>query len=47
MIDGIKYERLEEEEWSMRLFEEEEIVSYLNNRLAVRKSIYDVVIYDS
>jgi type III restriction enzyme len=47
MIDGIKYERLEEEEWSMRLFEEEEIVSYLNNRLAVRESIYDVVIYNS
>ena len=47
MIDGIKYERLGEEEWSMRLFEEEEIVSYLNNRLEVRKSIYDAVVYDS
>lgn len=47
MIDGIKYERLGDEEWSMRLFEEEEIVSYLNNRLDVHKSIYDAVVYDS
>ena len=47
MIDGIKYEQLGEEEWSMRLFEEEEIVSYLNNRLEVQKSIYDAVVYDS
>jgi len=47
MIDGIKYEQLGDEEWSMRLFEEEEIVSYLNNRLEVRKSIYDAVVYDS
>jgi type III restriction enzyme len=47
MIDGIKYERLGDEEWSMRLFEEREIVSYLNNRLEVQKSIYDAVVYDS
>jgi type III restriction enzyme len=47
MIDGIKYERLGDEEWSMRLFEEEEIVSYLNNRLDVQKSVYDAVVYDS
>lgn len=47
MIDGIKYERLGEEEWSMRLFEEKEIVSYLNNRLDVQKSVYDAVVYDS
>lgn len=47
MIDGIKYERLSDEEWSMRLFEEKEIVSYLNNRLDVQKSIYDAVVYDS
>ncbi len=31
MIDGIKYERVAGEEYSMRLFEEKEIVSYLNN----------------
>jgi type III restriction enzyme len=47
MIDGIKYERLGDEEWSMRLFEQREIVSYLNNRLEVQKSIYDAVVYDS
>ncbi|MBA3353338.1 MAG: DEAD/DEAH box helicase family protein [Blastocatellia bacterium] len=47
MIDGIKYERLGGEEWSMRLFEEKEIVSYLNNRLEVQKSVYDAVVYDS
>ena len=47
MIDGIKYERLGDEEWSMRLFEEKEIVSYLNNRLDVTKSVYDAIVYDS
>ena len=47
MIDGIKYERLGDEEWSMRLFEEKEIVSYLHNRLEVRHSVYDAVVYDS
>jgi type III restriction enzyme len=46
MIDGIKYERLGDE-WSMRLFEEKEIISYLNNRLEVQKSVYDAVVYDS
>ena len=47
MIDGIKYDRLGEKEWIMRLFEEEEIVSYLNNRLEVRKSICDAVVWKS
>lgn len=47
MIDGIKYEKLGEDEWSMRLFEEREIISYLNNRLEVQHSVYDAVVYDS
>jgi len=47
MIDGIKYERLSDQEYSMRLFEEEEIVSYLNSRLDVSNSVYDAVVYDS
>lgn len=47
MIDGIKYERLGDEEWSMRLFEEKEIVGYLSNRLEVKNSVYDAVVYDS
>lgn len=47
IVDGIKYEKIAGEEYSMRLFEEEEIVGYLNNRLEVQKSVYDAVIYDS
>jgi type III restriction enzyme len=47
MIDGIKYEKIAQQEWSMRLFEDEEIVSYLNNRLEVKKSVYDAIVYDS
>ena len=31
----------------MRLFEEKEVVSYLNNRLDVKNSVYDAVVYDS
>ena len=47
MIDGIKYERLAGEEFNMMLFEEKEIIGYLNNRLEVKKSVYDAVVYDS
>jgi len=47
MIDGIKYERIADQEWSMRLFEDEEVLSYLNNRFEVKKSVYDAVVYDS
>jgi type III restriction enzyme len=47
MIDGIKYERIAEQEWSMRLFEDKEVLSYLSSRLEVKKSVYDAVVYDS
>jgi type III restriction enzyme len=47
IIDGIKYERIENEEFEMRLFETEEILGYLHNRLEVKKSVYDAVVYDS
>jgi type III restriction enzyme len=47
MIDGIKYEKLSDQEFSMRLFEEKEIISYLNSRLEVKHSVYDAVVYDS
>ncbi len=47
MIDGIKYEKIADQGWSMRLFEDKEIISYLTNRLEVKKSVYDAVIYDS
>ncbi len=47
IIDGIKYERIEGEEFEMRLFETEEILGYLHNRLEVKNSVYDAVVYDS
>ena len=47
IIDGIKYERIEGEEFEMRLFETDEIIGYLRNRLEVSKSVYDAVVYDS
>jgi type III restriction enzyme len=47
MIDGIKYEKVAGEEYSMTLFEEKEIIGYLNNRLEVNNSVYDAVVYDS
>jgi type III restriction enzyme len=47
MIDGIKYEKIGGDEYSMSLFEEKEIISYLSNRLDVKNSLYDAVVYDS
>ncbi len=47
MIDGIKYEKLSDQEYSMRLFEEKEIISYLTSRLEVQHSVYDAIVYDS
>jgi type III restriction enzyme len=47
MIDGIKYEKVAGEEYSMALFEEKEIIGYLNNRLEVKNSVYDAVVFDS
>lgn len=49
MIDGIKYEKITTgaTEWSMQLFKDREILSYLNNRFVVNKSVYDAIIYDS
>lgn len=47
MINGIKYEKIADLEWSMRLFENKEILSYLNSRFEVKKSVYDAIVYDS
>lgn len=47
MVDGIKYEKIAGSEWNQQLFENKEVLSYLNNRLEVRKSVYDAVVYDS
>lgn len=47
LIDGIKYEKSTTEEWSMLLFEDEEILGYLHNQLQVKNSVYDAIIFDS
>ena len=47
MVDGIKYERRDGLEWEMLLFEREEISSYLSRLIEVKRSIYDVVEFES
>lgn len=48
MVDGIEYEKIEWEYYEMRLFEDEDIVGYLqDNMFPVNKSIYDHVVIDS
>ncbi len=47
MVDGIKYERIAGQSYEMRLFENDEIEGYLSRMVQVKKSIYDVVEYDS
>ncbi len=50
IIDGIKYERVPGEFFEMRLFEEQELVTYLHNRYELQnagKSPYDAIAYDS
>lgn len=49
LVDGIKYQRLGEEQYySQELFEQEELTGYLKNMLRdARKSVYEHVVYDS
>ena len=47
ILDGIKYDKIAGQEYEMKLFEEKEIISYLNNLVEVKKSVYDAVNYDS
>lgn len=47
MVDGIKYERIAGQSYEMLLFENNEIEGYLSRMVAVKKSIYDAVEYDS
>ena len=47
MVDGITYERIAGESYEMRLFENEEIESYLSRLLEVGKSIHDAIEWDS
>jgi type III restriction enzyme len=47
MIDGIKYERINGQEYEMLLFEEQEVAGYLTDMIEVDNSIYDTVLCDS
>jgi type III restriction enzyme len=47
MVDGVRYERIEGQSYEMRLFENDEIESYLSRLLEVGRSIYDAIEYDS
>ena len=47
MILGVKYERIAGAEYEMYLFEQQELDGDLPKMLEVRKSIYDIVEYDS
>lgn len=49
IVDGIKYEKLGDEEYyAQELFEDEELHGYLSkNMLESDKSVYDYVVYDS
>lgn len=49
IVDGIKYEKIGEEEfYAQELFDNEELFGYLNrNMIESDKSVYDYVVYDS
>jgi len=47
MVEGIKYEKIAGEEYEMKLFEQSEVLSYLDNLLESKKSVYDFIEYDS
>lgn len=47
MIDGIKYERINGQEYEMMLFETEEIIGALTSMVEVDNSIYDTVLFES
>ena len=50
LVNGIKYERLDNDMWCQELFESQELKGYLNSNLLESKkdkSPYDYVIYDS
>lgn len=47
MVEGIKYERLPDASYDMLLFDSKELESYLSKMVAVNRSIYDYVVYDS
>ena len=48
LVEGIKYQRLGDEHYfTQELFRNEELIGYLKNTMAARKSVYDHVVYDS
>jgi len=47
IIDGIKYERIDDAEYEMMLFEQHELLGYLSRIVPVEHSIYDAVELDS
>ena len=48
LVEGVKYQRLGDEHcFAQELFRTEELIGYLKNTIAARKSVYDHVVYDS
>lgn len=48
LVDGIRYQRVGDEEYyAQELFEQEELTGYLKNMLEATKSVYEHVVYDS
>ena len=47
MVQGIEYERIADAEWEMHRLEIDELESYVSRLLEVKKSIYDVVEFES
>ena len=48
LVEGVKYQRLgDEHHFAQELFLKEELIGYLKNTMAVEKSVYDHVVYDS
>jgi type III restriction enzyme len=47
IIKGIKYERIDGKVYEMKLFEQGELMSYLDNLLSSKKSVYNMIEYDS
>jgi len=47
IVKGIKYEKIGESGYEMKLFEQGELTSYLDNLLSSQKSIYNMIEYDS
>lgn len=48
LVDGIKYQRLGDEQYyAQELFDQEELTGYLKSMLDVKKAVYEQVIYQS